>query len=302
MRRLWLAALGAALLLAGCGTQAPPKPALTLGLIGEPLGGAPALLAERSLPLPLHIARGAAARKAPYLIAPSSTLPQLAKEGWVALGAICATPPDVLLWHQNDFFGWSALDHQSLYIAPGADQQALETALARYRGVLTPSPTPVFQQGAVGGFEADPSSFLLAPEPLAADLLVNGQAELAQALPDELGPYPSCLVLARTKVMRQDPLLTVDLLRALNLGLWRLATQPPGRLALVLRPRAPATSPAGFLRSILAARSELVFNSSVTLSAEVTASLEREFARGDLPDGALDAGPSLRALRDPFHR
>ncbi len=109
-------------------------------------------------------------------------------------------------------------------------------------------------------------------------------------------------MLARRKVLRQDPLLTLDLLRALNLGLWRLSTEDPGRIALALRPLSPTTSPAGLLRSVLAARAEGVFSTSLTLSAEVTGNLEREFAGSGLPDGAFDAGPSLQALRDAFHR
>ncbi len=300
MRRLALAAL-LALALGGCGAApAPQRPALALGLVGEPLAAAPILLAQDEVPLPLEIRRGAAALTAPYLLAPSSVLPELARQGWVVLGAACATPPDVLLWHEGGLFGWSALDKQSLYVAPGADAGALGAAIARYRGVISPLPEPTAQRGGIAGFEEDPGSFLLAPEPTAADLLVSGRAELAQPLPDELGPYPTCLVLAQAKVLQADPLLSERLLRAMNLGLWRFATESPGQIALALRPLSPATSPAGLLRSVLTARREDVFPTSVTLSAAVTSALVSEFPRGRLSDGALAPGPSLRALRDPF--
>ncbi|MDA8345682.1 MAG: hypothetical protein M0Z66_09395 [Thermaerobacter sp.] len=300
MRRVLIAAIYALFLLAACGAPKSPRPLLRLGLLGEPLGAAPALLAQDSLPLPLGLRRGAAARTAPYLIAPSSMLPQLAGEGWIALGAACASPPDTLLWHATGLFSWQDLAKQGLYLAPGADAPALGAAIARYRGVLSPLPEPISQVGGVAGFEADPTGFLLAPEPIASSLLANGQAELAQPLPDELGPYPSCLLLARRTTLQADPLLSLQMVRALDLGLWRLSTEDPGQLALALRPLVPGVSPSSLLRTVLTARQKGIFTSALNLSGSALMNLEGEFARGRFPQGAVDDQFARRALRDPF--
>jgi hypothetical protein len=300
MRRLLFVALGALLVLAGCGTPPPPRPTLQFGLVGEPFGAAPAIAAEDRLPLPLHLARGQAALAAPFLIAPSTLLPQLATQGFVALGAACSSPPDVLLWHGEGLFSWRDLRGQPLYVAPGADAQALGAAIARYAGVLSPLPEPISQTGGVAAFERNPAGFLLAPEPLATALFAKGKAALAQALPDELGPYPTCLLYTRRETLAREPLLSLQIVRALNLGLWRLSSEDPGQLALALRPLDPAVSPTSLLRALLTARAERVFPDSLYLSPAALQRLEQEFPGGRLPQGAVDTELALRALRDPF--
>lgn len=301
MRRKLLASLWlAALLLQGCSLlpRAPQPLVVPVGVLGEPLGAAPLLLAQ---PDAVHFEPALGDQVETFLIAPSNDLPALAAQGYVALGAICAAPPDSLLWHRTDLFSWTDLHEAPVYAAKGADLGALAAALARYRGILSPQPKPLPAQGGVGAFQSRGDAFLLAPEPLASDLLQKGNATLAQALPDELGPYPSCVVYGQSQVVRGDPLLTLALLRALDLGLWQLqASDATVRLALQLRPLSPGLPPTAIGRALQAARAQGVFRDAVALSPAALEALLGEFPARDLPPGAIDQRPARQALDRPF--
>ena len=298
-RRAGLVAVAAALLLAACGAPAPHIPAVPLGNLDAPIAVAPLLL-DQGDPPTLLADGGAKGQAAPLLIAPSTDLLRLTRQGFTVVGAICRTSPETLLWHGGGLFSWQDFGKAPLYLAPGADARSLEIAVARYRGILDKLPQVVPAAGGVQAFRTDRAGFLLAPEPLASLLVAKGEAHLAQPLADELGPYPTCLVYARTSVVRRDPLLVTALLRRIDLGLWQLRAQTERRELPLLRALAPTIPPSAILRALAAARSEGIFRQTVLLGDLDLRALHDEIAPGAWPDSALDLGPARAALRRPF--
>lgn len=299
MRRLLALAAALALLLAGCGGAGGRNaPKVAVGSLGAPLGLAP--LGMASGPPGLSLVPAARSLTATFVVAPSDRLPQLAAEGFTAIGALCASAPDVLLWHARAVFAWPDLDKAPLYVAPGADPGALGIALARYRGVLDHVPAPAALPGGVAAFRRNMAAFLLAPEPLASRLLSQGLAELAQPLAVELGPYPTCLLYVRRSVARQDPLLVEAVLRRADLGLLALGAGMPRRELAQVRALAPHCGPAAWLTALEAARAEGVFASTALIGPQALALLHREIAPGDWPAGALDLSFARAALRRLF--
>lgn len=298
-RQRALAAMTALMLtLAGCAASAPPPPLLVpVGIGAEPLARA-VLLYGREVPGVRFAPRDAAASDAFAIVAPSQ-VPSFLGHGFAAIGAACARAPESLLWHGEGPFAWGLVGEQPLYAAPGSDPAALEVALSRYRGVLADLRAPLWTPGGVLAFLHRPESFLLAPEPLASALIANGQARLAQALPDELGPFPSCIVVARQGVLRRDPLLAVALLREIDQSIFTLRTGRPAELALRGRPIWPTTSFRGIERALAVARESGIWSDSAYLSA---ADLSAELAEmgWTLPDGGLRDRYAREALQRPF--
>lgn len=299
-RRLGALAAGAALLLAGCGgpPPAPKPPSVRVGSLGAPLALAPLALGPGNPPT--VVATGPAARAAVFLVAPSTDLGPLAREGFTVIGGLCRTSPETLLWHGRTVFAWTDLAKGPLYLAPGADAATLALAVRRYRGVLDALPAAVPQTGGVAAFRKDPAALLLAPEPLASQLVAQGAATLAQPLADELGPYPTCLVYARRSVLRADPLLVGSLLRRLDRGLLEIAAERAERELPALRELAPSLPPTAWLRAMAAAHAEGIFAQTVLLDAQALRTLRQEIAPGAWPRGALDLGPARSAVRRPF--
>lgn len=297
------AALLLSLLLAGCGgpASAPHLPAVAVGNLGAPLALAPLLLGAGDPPTFLA-GSGAKGRAAPFLVAAATDLPSLAAQGFTAIGGLCRTSPDTLLWHGQTIFSWTDLAAGPLYLAPGADAATLKIAVARYQRVLDKLPAVQPATGGVPAFLHDPAGFLLAPEPLASALVAGGHAHIAQPLADELGPYPTCLVYARRSVLRHDPLLVLALLRRLDLGLWQLAAASGRRELPELRALAPTLPPTAILRAMDAAGEEGIFRDTVLLDAADLRLLRDEIAPGVWPADALDLGPARAALERPFVR
>ncbi len=298
-----IALLGLALLLAACGSEAPaPRgPAVPVGNLAAPIALAPLLLGSGD-PATVLAGNGASGLAAPFLVAPSTELPHLASQGFTAVGGLCRTSPQTLLWHGQTVFSWADLAQGPLYAAPGSDLGTLAVALARYKGVLEKLPKVQAVAGGVKTFLDDPTGFLLAPEPLASALVSKGRAEIAQPLADELGPYPTCLVFARASVLRNDPLLVVALLRRLDLGLLQIAAESKKRELPDLRALAPTLPATAILRAMAAASEEGIFRDTVLLGADDLRVLHEEIAPGDWPTGALDLGPAREAVERPFVR
>ena len=302
MRRAAVTVLvGLALLLGGCSASAPtPRtPPVPVGNLAAPLALAPLLLGTGE-PATLLAGGGPEGLAAPFVVAPAPELPRLASQGFTAVGGLCRTSPQVLLWHGESVFSWTDLAQGPLYVAPGADLATLAIAIARYRNVLEKLPKVQAVAGGVKTFREDPTSFLLAPEPLASALVAKGQAQLAQPLADELGPYPTCLVFARSSVLKGDPLLVVALLRRLDAGLWQIAAESARRELPQLRALAPNLPATAILRALAAAKEEGIFRQSVLLDDQDLRLLHEEVAPGEWPPGALDLAPAREALDKPF--
>jgi hypothetical protein len=305
MRRPAAIALGGlvaiSLLLSGCGGSPPAAkaPAVPVGNLAAPLALAPLLLGTGE-PATLLAGGGPEGLAAPFVVAPAPELPRLAREGFTVVGGLCRTSPQVLLWHGESVFSWTDLTQGPLYVAPGADLATLAIVIARYRNVLEKLPKVEAVAGGVETFREDPTSFLLAPEPLASALVAKGQAQLAQPLADELGPYPTCLVFARSSVLKVDPLLVVALLRRLDAGLWQIAAESAKRELPQLRALAPTLPATAILRAMAAAKVEGIFRDSVLLDDQDLRLLHEEIAPGEWPPGALDLAPAREALEKPF--
>lgn len=285
------------LLLAGCGPARRTPVSVPVGIASEPL--ARAVLTYAGADAQLRFVAAPASVYDPFVIASSGNLAAYARRGFVVVGSACARPPEDLLWHYEETFGWSNLGGMPLYAAEGADSAVLQLALSRYRGIVKDLKPPLPAEGGVRAFLEEPEGFLLAPEPLASALIANGEGLLAQALPDELGPFPGCFILARASILQRDPQLAVHLLETVDMSLFSLRISKPSELALLLRPLWPTTSYRGIERALSVAQRSGIWPDSAYLS---TAALRSELADlgESLPSGGFSDRYAREALLHPF--
>lgn len=283
--------------LAGCGRAQPAAISVPVGIAAEPL--ARAVLIYGGPGAQMKFAAAPASRYDPFVVASSGNLLGYVQSGFVVIGSACARPPEVLLWHYEETFAWSDVGGMPLYDAPGSDPSMLHLALSRYRGIVKDLKPPLPAAGGVRAFLEEPEGFLLAPEPLGSALIANGQGLLAQALADELGPFPGCFILARASVLRRDPQLAVRLLETVDMSLFELRIARPTELALVLRPLWPTTSYRGIERALSVAQRSGIWPDSAYLSPDALRSELADLGES-LPRGGLSDRYAREALVHPF--
>lgn len=292
-----LAAAALLALLGGCGARPQETPRIRVGIDAPQIVGA--LLAFPEASAPVRFVPSPPTASDPFVISSSGTLRQWLGRGDQIIGSGCARQPESLLWHRDETFGWSDVSAMPLYSAPGADAVPLSLALARYKGLVPDLRPPLPAVGGVRAFLREPEAFLLAPEPLASALVANGQALLAQSLADELGPFPGCFVLVRGSILRHDPLVAVELLRQIDLGIFELKTGRLPELALQARPAFPTTTYRGLERALSVARANGTWPESAYISAST---LQAEFSElgQTLPSGSLLDRYARQAVEHPF--